>query len=150
MNYAIFERIMIIRLTLIIALLWAGMILGISFLESWVKFRAPLVTLIVGLDVGRTVFSYFHTAQTIWLICLICLCAIGKLPWSYWLIVGLLAIIFVLQTNWLFPLLKQQVEVIISGGRPSSSYVHSLYGIGEVIKFLLLITLSVKLFDLCP
>ena len=48
---------------MMIALLWAGMILGISFLESWVKFRTPGLSKAIGLEVGRTVFGVFHKAR---------------------------------------------------------------------------------------
>lgn len=140
-----FETIMLIPLISISALLWAGMILGISFLESWVKFRAPLLTKAAGLDVGRTVFSYFHKVQALWLACVWYLCILAQSSWSSWLIVGALTTILILQISWLFPLLKQQVSVIISGGRSSDSYVHTLYGIGELTKFLLLLGLSINI-----
>ena len=42
---------------------WAGMVLGISFLETPVKFTAPSVTLPIGLDVGRHVFGMFNKVE---------------------------------------------------------------------------------------
>jgi hypothetical protein len=36
---------------------------GISFLESWVKFRAELITRVVGLDVGRNVFHALNRVE---------------------------------------------------------------------------------------
>jgi hypothetical protein len=38
---------------------------GISFLESWVKFRADLVTRVVGLDVGRNVFHALNRVEIV-------------------------------------------------------------------------------------
>lgn len=38
----------------VVCLVWAGMVIGISFLEAPVKFMAPSLTRPVGLDVGRT------------------------------------------------------------------------------------------------
>lgn len=36
---------------------WLGMVLAISFLEAPLKFRAPGVTLPIGLGIGRLVFA---------------------------------------------------------------------------------------------
>lgn len=36
---------------------------GISFLESWVKFRADLITREIGLDVGRNVFHALNRVE---------------------------------------------------------------------------------------
>ncbi|DAZ93417.1 TPA: LOW QUALITY PROTEIN: hypothetical protein N0F65_011737 [Lagenidium giganteum] len=46
-----------------VALLWLGFILAISFMEAWVKFRAPFVPRHLLLDVGRTVFAVKHAAE---------------------------------------------------------------------------------------
>lgn len=40
-----------------LSLVWLSMILAISFLEAWVKFKAPFLRKHVAVDVGRHVFS---------------------------------------------------------------------------------------------
>jgi hypothetical protein len=42
---------------------WLGMVLAISFLEAPLKFRAPDVTLRIGLGIGRLVFRALNTAE---------------------------------------------------------------------------------------
>jgi hypothetical protein len=127
----------------ITALLWSGMTLGIS-LESWVKFKTPSLMKPVGLDVGRTVFSAFHKAQFILLIILIVSGLIASLsPWS-WLVVGLIALILVLQSVWIFPILSSIIDAIMAGAKISKSHVHTLYGILEVAKLTLLFYLSLR------
>jgi hypothetical protein len=42
---------------------WLGMILAISFLEAPLKFRAPNVTLQIGLGIGRLVFRALNTVE---------------------------------------------------------------------------------------
>lgn len=37
--------------------LWLGFVCAISFMEAWLKFRAPHVTLVIGLSIGRLIFS---------------------------------------------------------------------------------------------
>ena len=42
---------------------WLGMVLAISFLEAPLKFRAPNVTLQIGLGIGRLVFRALNTVE---------------------------------------------------------------------------------------
>ncbi|MFZ2314910.1 MAG: hypothetical protein WAW86_04525 [Gammaproteobacteria bacterium] len=126
-----------------LTLLWAGMILGISFLESWVKFRAPSLSKAVGLDVGRTVFNFFHKAQCILLSGLILIGMLMTLTLVNWLMLGMLTAVFILQLTWPFPILSQHVTMILAGKKPPHSQAHVLYGILEVAKFLILIGFSV-------
>ncbi len=44
---------------------WLGMVLAISFLEAPLKFRAPGVTLPVGLGIGRLVFRALNCAEAV-------------------------------------------------------------------------------------
>lgn len=123
-------------------LLWAGMILGISFLESWVKFRAPTLTKAIGLDVGRTVFRFFHKAQCgLWLILLV-LSVNVELEIIQWVAISILILILLLQLVWLFPKLNQRVEIIQAGNLLPPSNVHALYGILEIVKLIILIILG--------
>jgi len=45
---------------------WLGMVLAISFLEAPLKFRAPGVTLQIGLGIGRVVFRRSTSARSCW------------------------------------------------------------------------------------
>lgn len=51
------------------AITWSSMILSISFLEAWVKFRAPFLRKHVAVDVGRHVFGALNTAELAWSTC---------------------------------------------------------------------------------
>jgi hypothetical protein len=44
---------------------WLGMVLAISFLEAPLKFRAPNVTLQIGLGIGRLVFRALNTVEVV-------------------------------------------------------------------------------------
>jgi hypothetical protein len=46
-----------------VATVWSSMILAISFLEAWVKFRAPFLKKYVAVDVGRHVFATLNAAE---------------------------------------------------------------------------------------
>jgi hypothetical protein len=43
--------------------LWLGMVLAISFIEAPLKFRAPGVTLQIGLGIGRLVFRALNACE---------------------------------------------------------------------------------------
>ena len=51
--------------------LWLGMVFAISFIEAPLKFRAPGVTLPIGLGIGRLVFRALNGAEVV--------CAVGIL-----------------------------------------------------------------------
>jgi hypothetical protein len=42
---------------------WLGMVLAVSFVEAQLKFRAPGVTLPIGLGIGRLVFRALNSAE---------------------------------------------------------------------------------------
>ena len=44
---------------------WLGMVLAISFLEAPLKFRAPGVTLQIGLGIGRLVFRALNACELV-------------------------------------------------------------------------------------
>lgn len=46
-----------------VALTWSGMVLGVSFLEAWVKFRASFLRKYIAVDVGRHVFAALNAAE---------------------------------------------------------------------------------------
>src|SRR6478735_1965752 len=48
---------------LLVPMLWLGMVVAISFLEAPIKFRAPGVTLPVGLGIGRLVFKALNGVE---------------------------------------------------------------------------------------
>ena len=136
---------MLIKLTTIVILLWAGMILGISFLESWVKFKAKLLTKPVGLDVGRTVFSAFHIAQWVLFLLIMSMMLFTWFSISNWLLIVGIGLILIVQTLWLHPQLKHRINMIIAGQIPKLSALHGIYTVLELIKLLLLVGFSINL-----
>ena len=44
---------------------WLGMVLAISFLEAPLKFRAPGITIPLGLGIGRLVFRALNTSEAV-------------------------------------------------------------------------------------
>lgn len=120
---------------------WTGFIGAISFMESWLKFRAPNLSMPVGLSIGKLVFS-----------------ALNKVEWAFVIIISvslffyasqiesmlvvfflIIVLIMIVQTAWLLPALNKRAKAIISGKTLPSSNLHYYYVSLEFVKLLLLI-----------
>jgi len=128
-------------LVTMIALIWAGMILGVS-LDNWAKFRAKSLTRPIALDVGRTVFRYFHHVQNSLLLIMIILSFVSGLPLIGWVTLVGIIIILAAQFFWLYPKLNERANIIIAGGNPPPAKIHAFYGMSEIIKCVLLLFLA--------
>lgn len=125
-------------------LLWAGMVLGISFLEAPVKFTAPSLTLPVGLDVGRHVFGAFNRVEVGWAVLTLALAllgsgALGRGPFA---LLGSAWAIVAAQALWLLPALGARTDRIIAGETLPSSPLHVIYIGLDVVKLLVLLGVS--------
>lgn len=121
-------------------LLWAGMVLGISFLEAPVKFTAPSLTLPVGLDVGRHVFGALNRVEVGWAALTLALALFAGVPGRGPLVLlGTAWAVVAVQTLWLLPTLGARTDRIIGGESIPPSYHHVLYIGLEVAKLLALL-----------
>jgi hypothetical protein len=127
----------------VLCFMWAGMVLGISFLETPVKFTAPSVTLPIGLDIGRHVFGVFNKVE-IGAALLACgLMIFGHTQRAIWLPLTTVVLVVTLQTVWLLPLLDVRVEMILNGQTPPRAPYHLVYVVLEVLKLICLIAAGV-------
>lgn len=133
LSYANFAE----RLTITIPTLWLGFVLSISFMEAWLKFQAEGVTQIIGLNIGRLVFSALNKVELLFLIVLTV--STFKTIWSdknkiQRNILMLLISILLIQTFYLLPSLDQRATMIINGTSPSESHLHLFYVVLEIVK----------------
>lgn len=127
----------------LVALLWAGMVAGISFLEAWVKFRAQSLSLEEGLDVGRHVFGALNLVETAWAAAALALVLIGRPARAVALAAGIAAGIVALQSVWLLPVLDARVATLLAGGTPPAGPYHVLYIGLECVKLVALLAVGV-------
>lgn len=112
---------------LLVPMLWFGMLVGVSFIATPVKFGATTLSLPVALDVGRTTFALFNGIEWGMLALLVTVVIFsGPLAFAS-LVTAVLALILTLQTTWLLPILNDRVADIIGGHTPPSAPYHIIY-----------------------
>jgi hypothetical protein len=132
------------RLAIAAIFTWIGFIGAISFMEAWLKFQAPGITLALGLGIGRLVFFALNKIEWILFI-------LSSIPFFfsnnklsnrfYWLI-SIPFIILINQTIWILPMLDKRAELVIAGQFSSPSIMHLIYISLEILKCLALITIG--------
>lgn len=130
-------------LSIIIPFVWAGMLLGISFLEAPLKFQAPGVTLQIGVGIGNLVFHALNKIEIAFLFTLLCCYYFSKEKNLSFYILMLTTLILALQSFWLFPALDARVIMVQQGAELPTSTLHLYYVVGEVIKLTLMTTLGI-------
>lgn len=136
------------KIALMATFIWIGMVAGISFLEAWLKFRAPGITLALGLGIGRLVFAALNKVEWV----LATLVAVHLLSHREWAKPAngafyLVLLILVAQTLWLFPILNDRAAAHISGVPPPPSSIHIVFVAMEVVKTVCLFAFGLSLFD---
>lgn len=58
-----------------ISLRWLGLLIGVAFLATPVKFLAPCLTMAVAFDVGRYTFAAFNKVEWLCAVALLAICA---------------------------------------------------------------------------
>lgn len=115
-------------------------------METPLKFRAPGITLALGLGIGRLVFYVLNTLE----ICLAILMIFsflkikprGKMPIACF---GVIAVLLLLETVWLLPVLDARAEAVINGDEMPVSIAHFIYIAFDAIKLVLLFMLGTSL-----
>ncbi|MDT5013414.1 MAG: hypothetical protein QOH57_5031 [Mycobacterium sp.] len=114
---------------------WLGMVLAISFLETPLKFRAPGITLPLGLGIGRLVFRALNAGEL--LLGVVAGVAFWVEPPPRWVGGSLAAVLMVLaiQIVVVRPVLTRRSDTVLAGDRsPRRSHGHYVYIGLELIK----------------
>ena len=119
------------------AFVWLGMALAISFLEAPLKFRAPEVTLRIGLGIGRLVFRALNAVEAV----LAVMIAVGLLAGdpARRAVLALVVAIVVLAAQLLLvrPALTRRSDAVLSGKVSEDgprSHAHLWYVGTELVK----------------
>ena len=125
-----------------LVLLWIGTLLGVSFLATPAKFLAPSLTLPVALDVGRQTFAIFNKVEWLYIVVAALLLMLGVRRAATVIGLAVVALVVASQTFWMLPALDARVGMIIAGGMPPPSRLHTLYIVAEIAKLLALVAIA--------
>ncbi|HXG83945.1 MAG TPA: hypothetical protein VNI84_07950 [Pyrinomonadaceae bacterium] len=133
-------------LQIAVPFVWFGMIGAISFMEAPLKFQAPNITIPLGLGIGRLVFFALNKIE-IGLAILMLASFFFARPRNKFPLVsfGIIALLLILETVWLLPVLDARATEVISGTAEAFSNGHFIYIVFDAIKFILLLVLGVSL-----
>lgn len=121
-----------------VAFVWLGMVLAISFLEAPLKFRAPDVTLRIGLGIGRLVFRVLNAIELVF--ALVVVVALLVRPRDAATVLLLLAVVvLVAQLLLIRPRLTRRSDAVLAGHEGERSHAHVGYVVLESAKVALLL-----------
>ncbi|KLO38261.1 membrane protein [Mycobacterium nebraskense] len=128
-----------------VTFVWLGMVLAISFLEAPLKFRAPNVTLQIGLGIGRLVFRALNTVEVCFALVVVAIVIAGPTT------AGITAAIFVAvgalaaQLIGVRPRLTRRSDSVLAGSDGPRSRAHYVYVGFEVVKVIALVVAGILL-----
>jgi len=135
-------------LAVIATFLWIGFVCAISFMEAWLKFRAPGVTLPIGLGIGRLVFSALNKVEWVFAIAIIGSFLFSKT--QLFSVQNLLyfipLLLLIVQSVWILPMLDTRAELIIQNYNPPPSNLHFYYVGMEAVKIICLTAFGISFF----
>jgi hypothetical protein len=128
-----------------ITFVWLGMVAAISFVEAPLKFRAPGVTLPIGLGIGRLVFRALNMVELA-LAVVLASAVLAAMP-SVRIIVcaAVPGVILVAQIVLVRPRLARRSDRVLTGSDGPRSHAHSWYVGLEVVKVVALLITGVCL-----
>jgi hypothetical protein len=126
------------------AFTWLGMVLAISFLEAPLKFRAPGVTVRLGLGIGRIVFAALNRVEVVLLLVVGVALAVGPRSPALVGMAAALATLLGVQLGVLRPALRRRTDRVLAGddADPPRSRHHLLYIALETVKVVVLAALG--------
>lgn len=118
--------------------IWAGLLMGVSFVATPAKFCAASLSLPVALDIGRATFAIWNNVE--WLLLAMATFAIleAKAGVFSMAAAGALNLLLLIQSMILLPSLNKRATTIIGGGRPNPSFDHATYIATDFLKLCIL------------
>ncbi|WP_216892747.1 hypothetical protein [Nocardia alni] len=118
------------------------MVLAISFLEAPLKFRAPGVTLALGLGIGRMVFRALNTVEAVLGVLLLIAAAVIRASTATWVWLVITAVVLAMQLAFVRPPLSRRSDRVLAGEDGPRSHAHFWYIGLELVKVVTLIGLA--------
>lgn len=124
---------------------WLGMVVAISFLEAPLKFRAPGVTVPIGLGIGRLVFGALNKVEAVFAVGLVAAAAAGRATGPALVLAVTAAALLAGQLAVVRPSLRRRSARVLAGEQLPRSRTHHAYTALECAKVLALLGAGVTL-----
>ncbi|MFF3906627.1 hypothetical protein ACFYZJ_11650 [Streptomyces sp. NPDC001848] len=130
-----------------VTFVWLGMVLAISFLEAPLKFRAPGVTVPIGLGIGRLVFRALNLVEAVSAVVVIAAVAAGSPPTGVVVLTACVVALLAVQLCAVRPLLNRRSDRVLAGETEEDaprSRAHLYYVALELLKVVGLLALGIS------
>ncbi|GGN93511.1 hypothetical protein [Nocardia rhizosphaerihabitans] len=125
---------------------WLGMVLAISFLEAPLKFRAPGVTVPIGLGIGRLVFRALNIAELVLAATILVAILVDSPGTAATRALTVAMVAFAVQVVAVRPRLTRRSDAVLAGIDAPRSHSHHAYIALEVGKVVALLVGGVLVF----
>jgi hypothetical protein len=118
---------------------WLGMVLAISFLEAPLKFRAPDVTLRIGLGIGRLVFRALNIAEAVLAVIIVVSLAVREPGAGALALLAVAIATLAVQLTFIRRPLTRRSDAVLAGQDAPRSHAHHAYIALETVKVIALL-----------
>ena len=122
-----------------VTFVWLGMLLAISFLEAPLKFRAPGVTVQIGLGIGRLVFRALNVIELVFAAVLAIALLADDAPTRVVSSATVIVLALLAQVVVVRPALTRRSNRVLAGENAPRSLGHYWYVALEVVKVVALL-----------
>ena len=119
-------------------------VLAISFLEAPLKFRAPGVTILIGLGIGRLVFRALNHTEAVLAVAVIAAVIAGSPPAAVTVLTAVTGMLLATQLAVIRPRLNRRSDQVLAGGDLPRSSAHLYYVTSEIAKIIALTGLGIS------
>ncbi|SCF05097.1 hypothetical protein GA0070607_4893 [Micromonospora coriariae] len=131
-----------------VSFVWLGMVLAISFIEAPLKFRAPGVTVRIGLGIGRLVFRALNAVEVILGMAILVAFALNPPPGRALAPILVAVAVLLVQLLAVRPRLTRRSRAVLAGENAPRSHAHYAYVALEAVKVVALLAGGVVLLAL--
>lgn len=128
------------------ATLWAGLVIGVSFIATPALFRAGTITRESGIDAVAAIFSVFTRIEVAMALGLIGLAVLARpLPLMVWGLVAIALLAVAVENLALMPVMSERAARIAGGTELPASNAHMMFVLAEALKTLALLAVPLAL-----
>ena len=131
-----------------VVFIWLGMVFAISFIEAPLKFRAPGITIQLGLGIGRLVFKALNTCEVVLAVVALVAAFLGGATTATVVVLVIAILALAAQVLGVRPALTRRSDAVLADAAVAESgrsHAHFAYVGFEAVKVVALVTTGVLL-----